>query len=186
MKQILLSIAITLISLVGVTEVQAAKPNKKNKKTETVAPVVTIPEESYSVVTYTVDEMPAVASINAALANYEHKNYFEWNCSLIVECKELVENGMPSPAEMEVLNGFEDELSKGLAGEGELPNAIFFARITHNGTRQLIWKVSKPKQAYDYLANVMKEDQYPRNFEFVIERDVDWKKTENLAKMVQK
>ena len=93
---------------------------------------------------------------------------------------------MPSPAEMEVLNGFEDELSKGLAGEGELPNAIFFARITHNGTRQLIWKVSKPKQAYDYLANVMKEDQYPRNFEFVIERDVDWKKTENLAKMVRK
>lgn len=185
MKQILLTIAVALMTLSGVAEVQAAKPSKKSKKTEATAPVVTIPEESFSVVTYTVDEMPAVASINAALANYEHKKYFEWNCSLIVECKELVENGMPSPAEIELLDKFEDELTQNLAGDGEIPNAIFFARITRNGSRQLIWKVHLPKQAYDYLAGVMQSDKYPRNFEFVIERDVDWKMTENLMLMVQ-
>lgn len=175
------AVVLVLATLLGVGSVEAAKPSKR-----TQTPQITLPEESLSIVTFEIDSLPAIAVIDAALTDFEHKKSFEWHCSLIVECKELADNGMPSPAEMEVLNGFEDELSKGLAGEGELPNAIFFARITHNGTRQLIWKVSNPKQAYDYLASVMKEDQYPRNFEFVIERDVDWKKTENLAKMVRK
>ncbi len=175
------AVALVLATLLGAYSVEAAKPSKR-----TQTPQITLPEESLSIVTFEIDSLPAIAVIDAALTDFEHKKSFEWHCSLIVECKELAENGMPSPAEMEVLNAFEDELSKGLAGEGELPNAIFFARITHNGTRQLIWKVSNPKQAYDYLANVMKEDQYPRNFEFVIERDVDWEKTEKLAKMVRK
>ena len=177
----LFTVALLLATLWGVCSAEAAKPSKRTQE-----PQITLPEESLSIVTYEIDSLPAVAVIDAALTDFEYKKSFEWHCSLIIECKELVENGMPSPAEMEVLNAFEDELSKGLAGEGELPNALFFARITHNGTRQLIWKVSNPKQAYDYLASVMKEDQYPRNFEFVIERDIDWKMTENLSEMVRK
>ncbi len=182
MRTQLFAIALVVVTLLGInTSAEAAKPSKRTQK-----PQITLPEESFSVVTFEIDSLPAVAVINAALADFEHKKEFEWNCSLIVECKELGDNGMPTPAEMEILERFEDELSKDLAGDGELPNALFFARITHNGTRQLIWKVHSPKQAYDYLAGVMAEDKYPRDFEFVIERDVDWQMTENLAAMVRK
>lgn len=181
MKIRLFTVALVLATLLGVCSAEAAKPSKRAQE-----PQITLPEESLSIVTFEIDSLPAVAVIDAALTDFEHKKSFEWHCSLIIECKELVENGMPSPTELELLDKFEDELSKNLAGDSELPNAIFFARITHNGTRQLIWKVGKPKQAYDYLKSVMEADRYPRNFEFVIERDVDWKMTEYLSEMVRK
>ena len=95
---------LVLATLLGVGSVKAAKPSKRTQE-----PQITLPEESLSIVTFEIDSLPAIAVIDAALTDFEHKKSFEWHCSLIVECKELVENGMPSPAEMEVLNGFEDE-----------------------------------------------------------------------------
>ncbi len=177
----LITIVSAVIALLGVSTAEAAKPSKRTKE-----PQIILPEESFSIVTFEVDSLPAVAVINASLANFEHKKSFEWNCSLIVKCKEVVENGMPSPAEMEILDRFEDEITQGLVGSGALPCALFFARITHNGTRQLIWKVQTPKQAYEYLKSVMEADKYPRDFEFEIERDINWQMTEFLAEMVRK
>ncbi|MBR2501656.1 MAG: hypothetical protein IKB68_04175, partial [Rikenellaceae bacterium] len=84
------AVALVLATLLGVYSVEAAKPSKR-----TQTPQITLPKESLSIVTFEIDSLPAVAVIDAALTDFEHKKSFEWHCSLIVECKELVENGMP-------------------------------------------------------------------------------------------
>jgi hypothetical protein len=88
---------------------------------------VVIPEEVYAVLQWQRDDLPAVCVVNQALAPFEPKAVFAWHLSIIVECVDLAEHGMPTSEEVKILDLIGDAFDQGLKAEG---NALFLARIT--------------------------------------------------------
>lgn len=140
---------------------------------------VIVPEEYYSILEFKQEELPGVAVVNTALRDFEPKEVFSWHLSLMVDLEDLVENGMPSPEEQEIVEEFGDSLDLIIKGEDtEKPNALFLARITWNGTRELIWRVFDPEIANDSLQQIIKEGNAIRQFDYKMEDDEEWNLTE--------
>ena len=142
---------------------------------------VVVPEESYSIIEFRQDELPGIGAINTALRDFEPKVVFGWHLSLVLQLDDLIENGMPSRAEREVVDRFGDALDVGIKGsDAEKPNALFLARITWNATRELIWRVFDPEPANEYLQSLINEvaDARPRPFDFRMDHDPEWELAE--------
>ena len=140
---------------------------------------VLIPDEHYQILNFKTNGLPGVAVVNKSLAEFEPKEVFAWHCSVMLKCEMLIENGMPSEKEVEILDEFGDFLNDKLTGDNkEKPNALFLARITWNETRELIWRVFDPKITDDFLTDLIKREDHPRNFDYSIDEDEDWKLTE--------
>jgi hypothetical protein len=120
---------------------------------------VVIPYEVYAVLEWQEDDLPAVCIVNQSLAAFEPKIVFAWHLSIIVECADLAENGMPTNVEVSVLDRFGDEFDENLKADG---NALFLARITWNGTRQFLYRVYDPEVANRYLTDLIEENAAPR------------------------
>ena len=140
---------------------------------------VIVPEEYYSILEFKQEDLPGVAVVNTALCDFEPKEVFSWHLSLMIDLEELVENGMPSPEEQEIVEEFGDSLDLLIKGEDtEKPNALFLARITWNGTRELIWRVFDPEIANNFLQQIIKEGDAIRQFDYKMEDDEEWNLTE--------
>ena len=140
---------------------------------------VVIPVESYSIFQFTDEDMPGIVTVNTALREFEPKIVFSWHLSLIVDFQEIIDNGMPSEAERRLIDEFEIELDGHIKGTDPLkPNAIFLARITWNGTRQLIWRVYDPEPVNHLLQEIISTENHPRQFDFRIDPDREWELTE--------
>ena len=93
----------------------------------------------------------------------------------MIDLNELIEKGMPSIAEVEILDEFGDKLDQIIKGENkEKPNALFLARITWNGTREIIWRVYDPEIADSQLKTLIDSDSSPREFDYRIDPDEKW------------
>ena len=140
---------------------------------------VIIPEEYYQILKFKQEELAGIAVVNKNLADFEPKEVFSWHCSVMLNCKELIENGMPSKAEVKILDEFGDFLDEKIKGpDKEKPNGLFLARITWNETRELIWRIYDPEITNEFLNNLIKRNEYPREFDFRIDDDVEWKLAE--------
>ncbi len=136
---------------------------------------VLIPEEKYQILEFRQDNLPGIAVINSALKNFEPKDVFAWHCSIMIECEDLIENGMPSKEERETVDQFENGLNEKIKGlDVEKPNALFLGRITWNRTRELIWRVFDPEITNNYLSKRIEKKDYPREFDYRIESDPEW------------
>ena len=56
---------------------------------------VCFPDESFISIDYTYDGHPAFAIINESLRQFEFKDVFGWNLSIVFELVNVSENGMP-------------------------------------------------------------------------------------------
>ena len=140
---------------------------------------VEIPKEHYQILNFNTDGLPGVAVVNKSLAEFEPKEVFVWHCSVMLQCEKLIENGMPSREEVEILDKFGDFLDDKIKGDDkEKPNGLFLARITWNETRELIWRIFDPEIANDFLTDLIEREDHPRNFDYRIDEDEDWKLTE--------
>ncbi|WP_242929360.1 DUF695 domain-containing protein [Pontibacter vulgaris] len=140
---------------------------------------VIIPEEEYSILEFEQEDLPGVAVINSALRDFEPKQVFSWHLSIMLELEDLAENGMPSPQEQEIVDEFGDKLDALIKGPNkEKPNALFLARITWNETRELIWRVFDPEIANNDIQQIIKGGNTPRQFDYRMDDDEDWKMTE--------
>ncbi len=140
---------------------------------------VIIPEEKYQILNFNQDDLPGVAVVNSNLADFEPKEVFAWHCSIMLECEDLIENGMPSKAEVKILDEFGDFLDDKIKGDDkEKPNGLFLARITWNETRELIWRVFDPELTNDFLTDIIEREDHLRKFDYRIEEDQEWKLTE--------
>lgn len=140
---------------------------------------VMIPKDNYQVVEFVQEELPGIAIVNKALKSTNLKKVFSCNCSILIELKNVTENGLPVDEELKILDDFEcllNENSKGV--DKEKPNALFFGRVTWNSTRQLIWKVYAPRITNDFLVDFIDSGNYPREFDFKIEYDDNWELTD--------
>lgn len=136
---------------------------------------VNIPEEDYSILQYTREGLPGIAVVNKALCDFEPKDIFAWHLSVIIDFEDLTEQGMPSRAEQTVVDPFCEQVDELVKGAPGMPNALFLARMTWNSTRQMVWRVYNPEIAYKVLQELIDSSNYPRQFDFRMEEDPEWK-----------
>ena len=163
------------------TEIMFSKKVKDDKKEI----VVHIPEGQYAVAEYTVDNHLAIGFINTALQDFKFKEVFSWYLSIIIDYKELSISGLPTNDEFEKVSKFFDFLDEHLTGDPAKPNALFVARESYNGLCHLVFYVYDPEVANTFLQKEIKIKRFDREFEFLMERDVEWKHSEwylNIAK----
>jgi hypothetical protein len=134
---------------------------------------VTLPQEDLSIIEFTENELPGLLTVNAALKDFSERMPFAWHLSVMVVYKNTVNDNMPSKTEQELLVQFEEQLDKAFKKDG---NALFLANITHNGSKELIWRVHNPEIPNDYLHDLIESEDHPRPFEFTLEQDVSWAK----------
>lgn len=140
---------------------------------------VLIPDEYYSVLNFRQEDLPGVAVVNSALRDFEPKEVFAWHLSIMLELVDLIDNGMPSRNEVDVIDDYGDFLDDKIKGENkEKPNALFLARITWNGTRELIWRVYDPEIADKFLKDLIADGNQIREFDYRMENDEEWRLTE--------
>lgn len=136
---------------------------------------VIIPEESFSTLEFTQENLPGIAVVNSALRGFEPKVVFGWHLSLIIDFEESDEKGMPSPAEQKLIEPFEKSLDALIKGaDSDRPNALFLARITWNNTRELVWRVFDPALTNNLLQELISKDEFPRPLDYKMENDPKW------------
>ena len=139
---------------------------------------VIIPEERYQIVKFRQDSLPGVMVLNRSLNKFEPKEVFEWHLSIMIMLQDLIENGMPSASEREILDPYGDYLDAVVKGDDlDKPNALFLARITWNKTRELIYRIHDPKPTAGFLEAHITEKAYPRKFDYRVDHDPEWKLT---------
>ena len=109
--------------------------------------------------------------VNTSLKDFEPKEVFGWHLSLIIDFEELIENGMPSEDERLIVDPFCDKLDEEIKAGG---NALFLLRETWNKTRRLVWRVYDPEIADQHLKYILEYKQYPREFDYYMEQDLNW------------
>lgn len=141
--------------------------------------IVIIPDEGYQILNFRQDNLPGVAVINSALKTFEPRIVFNWHLSIMFDLEDLIDNGMPSRNEREIIKQYGDFLDKSIKGPNkEKPNSLFLARITCNNTRELIWRVCDPEIVHKYLQQIISDNSSPRQFDYRIDSDNEWKLTE--------
>lgn len=141
---------------------------------ETNGKDVKIPEEKFVVAESFADGMPAIIVVNTSLRKFKHKELYGWTCSLVIKFKETAMNGMPTMDESNFIYNYIEELDKTIKGDSDQPNALFLARITWNGTCEIIWQVKDPDIVHEYLGGIITNKNYPRELDYRIEFDKKW------------
>ena len=136
---------------------------------------VVIPEEVCAIRGWERDDLPAICVVNQSLASFEPKVVFAWHLSIIVDCDDLAESGMPTPGERSVLDRIGAEFDEALKSGG---NALFLARITRAGARQFLYRVHDPEVANRYLTQIIEGGAHAREFDFRMEHDEAWESAE--------
>ena len=148
---------------------------KKERPLEDNEVRIVLPEESYTLMEWKQDKLPCIGMLNSSLKEFEHKNIFPWHLSVIINFEELIDNGMPSEEEREIVDPFGDALEDDIKAGG---NALFLIRETWNGTRRLVWRVYDPDIAHQHLQFIVDNHRYPRQFDWHMEEDTAWKEAE--------
>ena len=132
---------------------------------------VVTPEEEYGILEWKEEGLPCIGVLNSALKNFEPKKIFSWHLSLIIDYRELIDNGMPSQKERDIVDPFCDQLDAEIKAGG---NALFLIRETWNGTRRMVWRVYDPEIANQHLQFLLEHHKYPREFDYHMEQDMEW------------
>ncbi|MBK0011262.1 DUF695 domain-containing protein [Stenotrophomonas sp. S41] len=130
-----------------------------------------IPAPFYALINTTLGEDPAVVVVNTALRSFAGREAFPWHLRIGIACRELGDNGMPTPEELEVVTRLEGQLESSVEADG---NAVFLARITARGERVLLYRVHDPEEANDRLQELLAAPAQLREWEFQMEYDLDW------------
>ncbi len=132
---------------------------------------VVLPEEEYGILEWKEERLPCVAVLNSALNDFEPKKIFCWHLSVIIYFDDLVENGMPSQEERDIVDPFCEKLDEEIKAGG---NALFLIRETWNKTRRLVWRVYNPDIAHEHLQYIVDHHRHPRPFDWHMDQDMEW------------
>ena len=121
---------------------------------------VIIPEPVEDLFNARRDGQPEVIVVNRALLSFPHSDVFPWHLRIAMEAEDLIDNGMPSPVESDLLFELGDEIEAIVLGgrtEANAENALFLARSTWNGLRELYYYVHDPEVAHRALQAALKQ-----------------------------
>ena len=114
---------------------------------------------------------PAVVVVNTALRTFDARDSFPWHLTITIDCQLLGAKGMPTTEEVNILNRLEDELSPSIEAQ---QNAVFLARVTCRGKRELIYRVRDPEKANSVLQGFISVPTQLREWEYRMEQDLGW------------
>lgn len=134
---------------------------------------IVTPEEVFTNLEFRQRDLPGFATVNVALREFEPKLAFSWHLSLLLQCADLIEHRLPSPSEQNILYDIEDRLSPLLTANG---NAVFLARVTYGGVRELMWRVHDPEAANSIIQEILRPNSCPRPVDYRMDEDREWQK----------
>lgn len=140
---------------------------------------IDIPEPHYTLFNATRADLPEVVVVNDALLSFAHTSIFPWHLEVTIDAEALSENGMPTPDESATLFEVGDVLESAIVGY----NAIFLARSTWNGFRQLSFRVHDPEVANDLLQRLIAVEPPLRQWDYRMEHDPEWLQAGYLFKL---
>lgn len=135
---------------------------------------VQLPDEEFVMVDFTQDDESGIAHINIGLKAFiktDAKKAFPWHLSLIMVYTDQIEDKLPSKEEHKKLVVFQQTIDAQLKADG---NALFLASITHNGYRELVWRVHNPYPANDVVHDIIEAEAHPHPFDFKLDEDKEW------------
>lgn len=132
---------------------------------------IVIPDEEFSILEWKEADYPCIGVLNSALKGFEPKKIFSWHLSVIIDYEELINNGMPSQEERDIVDPFCDKLDEEIKAGG---NALFLIRETWNGTRRMVWRVYDPEIVDAHLKYILQHQRYPRQLDYHMVQDLDW------------
>jgi hypothetical protein len=138
---------------------------------------VVLPKPDYTLFDAKREGLPEVIVVNGALIDFPHKEVFPWYLRISINATELIENGMPSTKESELLFEIGDEIEEAVLGgitEHGGENALFLGRSTWNALRELRYQVHTPEIAHNALQNLVKAKDWPRPWEYEMKHQPDW------------
>jgi hypothetical protein len=139
---------------------------------------VKIPEEEFIVIKFEQDEHVGIASINIGLKEFGQKIVFAWHLSIMIQLDEMLNNGMPTQTEFDLVDRFESRLSNIFNVDDNKPNALYLARVTWNKTIELIWRIYEPEDVNKDLSMIIANKEFNRSFDYRIDMDKDWELAE--------
>ena len=154
--------------------------NKDELKEDEVR--VVLPKEEFGVLEWKKDGLPCVAVLNSGLKDFEHKEIFSWHLSVIIDFDDLINNGMPSQEERDIVDPFCEKLDEEIKAGG---NALFLIRETWNKTRRIVWRVYDPEIAHQHLQYIVDHYRYPRSFDWHMEQDISWERAKCYFKQIK-
>jgi hypothetical protein len=140
---------------------------------------IVIPEAHYTLFNTTRSGLPEIVSVNDSLRAFDHTDIFPWHLEVSIEATDLAENGMPTSIESALLYEIGDRIEEAIVGY----NALFLARSTWNGKRELAFRVHNPKVTNDILQSLLAEKPPIREWEFVMRSDPSWSSAECYFKL---
>ena len=144
---------------------------------------ITLPEEDFILLEYKYENLPCICLLNKPLGSFEPRDIFVWHLSLIIDFDETIENGMPSKKERVVVDAFCERLNSIIKSNG---NAIFLLRETWNDTRRLVWRVYDAEIANDQIQKIIKNQDFPRDFDYNMKQDLEWAQVDWYFKQLNK
>jgi hypothetical protein len=138
---------------------------------------INIPEPQYTLVDVKRDGMPEILMVNKALLAFPHSQIFSWYLRVTIEAQELVDHRMPAPGEQEMLYRIGDEIEASvLDGRTgfDAVNALFLARSTWNGLRELLFLVHDPEIAHSALQALLNSRRWEREWDYRMDHDPEW------------
>lgn len=126
---------------------------------------------------------PAVVVVNTALRTFHARGSFPWHLTITIDCKFLGLKGMPTTEEVKALNRLEDELSPSIEDK---QNAVFLARVTCRGRRELIYRVHDPEKASNLLEGLISAPTQLREWEYQMEQDPGWDLAQKELTLLEK
>lgn len=144
-----------------------------------------LPQEVFSMVSGGDKDGPQILMvINTSLKDRKNdvqlKRIFGFFCSVIFQFRNLEGSTWPTQEEVVQMQDYTDKIDQALKGDPSHPNALLVARITENGFYQMIWMLNNPHIANEYLNGIVTENRQERDFEYLIEKDLEWNKIDWL------
>jgi hypothetical protein len=150
---------------------------------------ISIPEQHFTLFNTTRSGKPEVIVVNDALLTFTHTFIFPWHLVITIEAEELASNGMPTPSESEVLwrvGGEIEALVLGGRTEHRSGNALFLARSTWDGYRELLFQVHDPEITNSALQRLLDSRSWERPWEYQIEEDDSWAEAGYIFQLFKK
>jgi len=147
---------------------------------------IIVPEPHFTLFDAQRSGKPEVVVVNDALLSFVATDIFPWHLCITIEASELVDNGMPSQPESELLFAIGDEIEK-VVMEGRTehnsPNALFLARSTWDGIRELRFQVHDPEITHLALQELLESRTWQRQWDYRMESDRGWSNAANLFQL---
>ena len=135
------------------------------------------PEPIYTLFNTTRKGLPEVIFVNEALLGFKHVEIFPWYLSIQLTYTEFADNEMPSPEEGELIGDISDQIETVvLQGKNEFgaANALFLARSTWGGIRELAFQVHDPEVTHDTLQSLLNSQDWERDWQYEMKNDPTW------------